>query len=81
MAEQKGKRTRDEIIADILKAIAAEKEAGISVIARKANLNFYQRKLFIRELLEKGLITRRNRAYALTESGAEFLADFLKWHS
>jgi len=73
------RRGRVEILADILKA-AIDGARGTHIMY-KANLNFVQRKKYLTEALNAGLIGVRVRSplvYLTTEKGHEWLKDYRK---
>jgi len=73
------RRGRVEILADILKA-AIEGARGTHIMY-KANLNFIQRKKYLTDALNAGLIGVRVRSplvYVTTEKGHEWLKDYRK---
>ena len=73
------RRGRVEILSDILKA--AINGARGTHIMYKANLNFVQRKKYLTEALNAGLIGVRVRSplvYVTTEKGHEWLKNYRK---
>ena len=73
------RRGRIEIMADILKA-AIDGARGTHIMY-KANLNFAQRKKYLTEALNAGLIGARVRSplvYVTTQKGHEWLKNYRK---
>lgn len=75
------KRTRLEVISDILKVIRS-KSSGIKPthILYKSNLSHQMMDIYLRELITKGFVKelrgKTGRAYALTAKGHEFLEKY-----
>ncbi|MEK6848099.1 MAG: winged helix-turn-helix domain-containing protein [Nanoarchaeota archaeon] len=76
------KRTKLEVIKDILSVLHQHRQLRITRLIYKANLSNNTIKKYIRELLEKGLVKSENvdekKVYKLTPKGLDFLADFQK---
>jgi predicted transcriptional regulator len=68
-------RTKEEIAALILEAVANTNRATQTIIMYKAYLSYIQSKLFLSSLLEKGLIEyqKEDRLYTITEKGMHLL--------
>jgi predicted transcriptional regulator len=66
------KRTKKEIIADILEAID-NKTNRISAIMRYVNLSSAVARKYLKTLKENGLIEEKNGEYTLTERGRKVL--------
>ena len=67
------RRTKKEIIADILEAID-NKTNRISAIMRYVNLSTAVARKYLKILMENGLIEEKNGEYLLTEKGKQALA-------
>ncbi len=76
------KRTKLEVIHDILVALQQNRQLRITRLIYKANLSNNTIKKYIQELLEKHLITTENlqdkKVYKLTQKGIDFLQEFQK---
>ena len=76
------KRTRLEVINDLLEIIKKYKQARITQLIYKANLSNNSIKPYIKELLEQALITetveKEKKFYALAAKGEEFLIEYKK---
>ena len=73
------RRGRVEILADVLKA-AMDGARGTHIMY-KANLNFHQRKKYLAEALNSGLIgvtVRSPLVYVTTKKGHKWLEDYRK---
>jgi len=73
------RRGRVEILADVLKA-TMDGARGTHIMY-KANLNFHQRKKYLTEALNTGLIevtVRSPPVYVVTEKGQKWLKDYRK---
>jgi len=67
------RRTREEIIYEILKVLNVTHKAHISRIMQKARLNYYQAKNYLINLTKKEYITGKNGFYVLLDQGREFI--------
>jgi len=77
---KKRRRTRLEIIADIL-SLVKRKRRNITEIIYKANLNSERAKRYVNFLLSKELMEvkrKSGRSYAITARGVEFLKDYME---
>ena len=78
-----GRRTKIEIIYDILKAI--QDKQGIikpTHLLYKSNLSHQKMKLYLKELIEKELITvkhdKKGKYYMISDNGLKFLVEYKK---
>ncbi|MGB3459232.1 MAG: winged helix-turn-helix domain-containing protein [Halobacteriota archaeon] len=72
----KERRSRMDIIADILSA--AGEETNKTHIVYSANLNFARAGEYLQYLEDNGLIKNMSRKYKTTEKGEEFLSTYQK---
>lgn len=76
------KRTRLEVIKDILSILSSGKEVKITHLIYKGNLSNNSIKPYIKELLQNDLMKetkeKEKKLYAITDKGREFLAEFNK---
>lgn len=75
------RRTRLEIVDDILSVINFEKKASRTHVMYKTYLNYHVFCQYLNDLLDSGLIqcSDNNTYYSLTEKGKKFLATFNKY--
>jgi len=66
------KRTKKEIVTDILEAID-NKTNRISAIMRYVNLSSSVAKKYLKILIQNGLVEEKNYEYTLTEKGKKVL--------
>ncbi|MCA9485545.1 MAG: DUF4364 family protein [Nanoarchaeota archaeon] len=76
------KRTRLEVIKDILSVLYNGRDVKITHLIYKANLSNNSIKPYVKELLENQLMeeirTKNKRTYKITEKGKDFLEEFEK---
>jgi len=76
------KRTKLEVIKDILEILKGKREVRITHLIYKANLSNNSIKPYISELIEKGLIiiknNDKNKFFIISKKGLEFLEEFYK---
>jgi predicted transcriptional regulator len=76
------KRTRLEVIRDILSVLSNGRDVKITHLIYKANLSNNSIKPYMKELLENQLIEeiqkKDKRIYTITQKGREFLQEFEK---
>lgn len=74
------KRSRLEVIRDILSTIQKKKEVKPTHIMYKSNLSHNMMQDYLKELLEKELIkenkTEKSKTYSLTEKGIKYLDNY-----
>ncbi|MEM2191797.1 MAG: winged helix-turn-helix domain-containing protein [Archaeoglobaceae archaeon] len=74
------KRSKYEIISEILKISNSHEGANITRIVYSANLNFKNAQKIISELVKNGLLEVLNgserKKYRTTEKGIEFIANY-----
>jgi len=76
------KRTRLEVIKDLLMVLRNDRKVKITHLIYKSNLSSGSIKLYIDELMKNGLIEEVNdsgkKCYQITTKGNKFLEDFRK---
>lgn len=76
------KRTKLEVIHDILAVLQQHRQLRITRLIYKANLSNNTIKKYIQDLLNKNLIKSENlqdkKVYKLTQKGMDFLSEFQK---
>jgi predicted transcriptional regulator len=76
------KRTRLEIIRDILELLRSKRDVRITHLIYKSNLSNNSIKPYISELIEKGFIVmengENNKCFNISKKGLEFLEEFNK---
>lgn len=72
----RSRRTREEIIYEILRVLKVTHGSLISHVMQKAQLNYYQAKNYLNELTRKGYIAGKNGVYTLLDQGREFITRY-----
>jgi|Deesub1362B_J571_1020462.scaffolds.fasta_scaffold00005_95 predicted transcriptional regulator len=79
---KKSYRSKLKILYDVLVSIERleydEGRALPTKIMYLSNLSYDRLNIYLRELLEKGLIVRVNDGYSLTQEGAKFMSEIRK---
>lgn len=76
------KRTKLEVIRDLLLVLKSKKDILITPLIYKSNLSNNSIKPYIKDLIKKGLITKNKegdkKVFNITKKGLEFLEEFNK---
>jgi len=73
---RRSRRTREEIVYEILRVLKVTHGAHISYVMQKARLNYYQAKNYLNELTMKEYIAVKNGLYICLEQGREFITRY-----
>ena len=74
----KNRRTRIEIIRDILELMEKDESVNKTAIVYGANLNFERASVILKWLMEQGLVESGSDTYTITERGEEILREIDK---
>lgn len=70
---QRSRRTREEIVYEILRILNVTHGSRISHVMQKARLNYYQAKNYLNELTKKEYVAVKNGLYILLDQGRKFI--------
>jgi len=73
---QRPRRTREEIIYEILLTLSVKQGSRITHIMQKTRLNYYQAKSYLKILTERGHIAEKNGIYILLNRGKQFITHY-----
>jgi len=73
---RRSRRTREEIVYDVLMVLKVTRWSPISNIMQRARLNYYQAKNYLTDLMDKGYITEENGVYVLLDQGRRFITQY-----
>jgi len=73
---QRPRRTREEIIYEILLSLKITRGARITHIMQKTRLNYYQAKNYLTTLEKREYVKEKNGTYIVLAQGREFITRY-----